>query len=94
LGTEVAGYMGIEFSGDAVLGLPLADKMTLCNMAVEMGAKTSYIQPTPDVLEYVRRRTGEEPEPVFTDPDFQISRRVPDVDRGDGTAGSMSVPGR
>lgn len=71
LGTEVAGYKGIEFSGDAVLGLPLADKMTLCNMAVEMGAKTSYIQPTPDVLEYVRRRTGEEPEPVFTDPDFR-----------------------
>ena len=71
LGTEIAGYKAIEYSGEAVLNLPLADKMTLCNMAVEMGAKTSYIQPTPDVLEYVRRRTGQEPRPVFTDPDFR-----------------------
>jgi 3-isopropylmalate dehydratase large subunit len=71
LGTEIAGYKAIEYSGEAVLNLPLADKMTLCNMAVEMGAKTSYIQPTPDVLEYVRARTGQEPRPVFTDPDFR-----------------------
>jgi 3-isopropylmalate dehydratase large subunit len=71
LGTEVAGYKGIEYSGEAVLRLPLADKMTLCNMAGEMGAKTSYIQPTPDVLDYVRARTAREPRPVFTDPDFK-----------------------
>lgn len=71
LGTEVAGYKGIEYAGQPVLNLPLADKMALCNMAVEMGAKTSYIQPTPDVLDYVRLRTGQEPKPVFTDPDYR-----------------------
>lgn len=70
-GTEVAGYKGIEYAGDAVLGLSMANKMALCNMAVEMGAKTSYIEPTPDVLDYVRERSGQEAQPVRTDPDYK-----------------------
>jgi 3-isopropylmalate/(R)-2-methylmalate dehydratase large subunit len=71
LGTEVAGYKGIEYAGDAALKLSLSDKMALCNMAVEMGAKTSYIEPTEDVLEYVRERSGGEPHPVTTDPGYR-----------------------
>lgn len=70
-GTEVAGYKGIEYAGEAVSGLSLANKMALCNMAVEMGAKTSYIEPTPDVLDYVRQRSGEEARPVQTDPGYE-----------------------
>ncbi|MEX0974505.1 MAG: 3-isopropylmalate dehydratase large subunit [Bacillota bacterium] len=70
-GTEVAGYKGIEYAGEAVSGLSLANKMALCNMAVEMGAKTSYIEPTPDVLDYVRQRSGEETRPVQTDPGYE-----------------------
>ncbi len=70
LGTEVASYKGIEYAGDAVLGLTLPNKMAMCNMAVEMGAKTSYIQPTSDVIEYARQRSGMDVRPVFTDPGF------------------------
>lgn len=75
LGTEVAGYKGIEFAGEGIRGLDLSGKMALCNMAVEMGAKTSYIEPTGDVLDYVRMRSGVDPEPVSTDPDYRYHAR-------------------
>lgn len=92
LGTEVAGYKGVEFAGDAIMGLTLAGKMALCNMAVEMGAKTSYIQPTADVLEYVRLRSGQECEPVFTDPGYLYQERYEIV--VDGMEPQVACPSR
>lgn len=70
-GTDFANYKAIEYAGTPVLGLSMSCKMALCNMAVEMAAKTSYIQPTQDVLDYVRSRTTEPVEPVFTDASFE-----------------------
>lgn len=39
LGMDGATYQAIEFIGDAMPGLEMADRLTLCNMAVETGAK-------------------------------------------------------
>lgn len=75
LGSEVASYKAIEFAGDAVRSLDLAGKMALCNMAVEMGAKTSYVEPGQDVLDYVRSRSGDDVTPVYTDPGYEYSAR-------------------
>ncbi len=38
-----ANYMSIEFYGDYLEKCSLADKMTICNMVVEMGAKCGFI---------------------------------------------------
>ena len=38
-------YKAVDFTGTYVEELGLAERMVLCNMAVEMGAKTAYIQP-------------------------------------------------
>ena len=46
-------YKAIDFTGSYVETLDVAGRMTICNMAVEMGAKTAYMQPNRDVLEYV-----------------------------------------
>lgn len=64
-------YKAIEFTGDYVEQLDVAGRMVLCNMAVEMGAKTAYIQPNQAVLEYVRSRTSYPFEVVYTDEDFE-----------------------
>ncbi|MBN1166507.1 MAG: 3-isopropylmalate dehydratase large subunit [Methanospirillaceae archaeon] len=40
LGMDGATYRAIEFIGDAMPKLDMADRLTLCNMAVETGAKT------------------------------------------------------
>ena len=40
-------------------------------MAVEMGAKTAYMQPNKDVLDYVEKRAVRPYEVQYTDPDFE-----------------------
>ena len=71
LKADAAVYKAVEFSGDYVEDLGVADRMTICNMAVEMGAKTAYMKPNQAVLDYVAGRKVEPFEIPETDPDFQ-----------------------
>jgi len=41
-GARLATYKAIEFSGAGAQNLDLASRMTLCNMGVELGAKTAF----------------------------------------------------
>ena len=43
-------YKAIEFTGPYVEQLDVAGRMVLCNMAVEMGAKTAYMEPNQAVF--------------------------------------------
>ena len=70
LKADGAVYKAIEFTGDYVDGLNVAGRMVLCNMTVEMGAKTAYIQPNQAVLDYVSARAVRSFEVQTTDPDF------------------------
>ncbi len=67
---DAAVYKAIEFTGSLIENLSVAERMTICNMTVEMGAKTSYIQPNEEVLKYVRERYGDDFTVYQTDPDF------------------------
>lgn len=64
-------YKAIDFTGNYVDALNVAGRMTICNMTVEMGAKTAYMQPNQAVLDYVNRRAVRPYEVHFIDPDFQ-----------------------
>jgi 3-isopropylmalate/(R)-2-methylmalate dehydratase large subunit len=66
-------YKAIDFTGSYVENLNVAGRMTICNMAVEMGAKTAYMQPNRDVLDYVSQRAVRPYEVVFTDPGYQYA---------------------
>ncbi|MCH7696581.1 MAG: 3-isopropylmalate dehydratase large subunit [Proteobacteria bacterium] len=56
------GYV-IEFSGDAISDLSMESRMTLCNMAIEAGARTGMIAVDDKTINYVKGRpfapTGE-----------------------------------
>jgi 3-isopropylmalate/(R)-2-methylmalate dehydratase large subunit len=52
---ERTDYRVVEFAGGAIAGLPMAERMTLCNMTAEMGAKTGIIAPDATTGEYLRR---------------------------------------
>jgi len=53
LGTDIALYKEIDFDGEAVKEMSLDERLFLCNMSVEMGAKATYIRPDEKVMEYL-----------------------------------------
>ena len=63
-------YKAIDFTGSYVESLNVAGRMVICNMAVEMGVKTAYMQPNQDVLDYVSKRAVRPYEVQDTDPGF------------------------
>ena len=74
LGTDGAVYKGVEFTGETVKNMSIAERMVLCNMTVEMGAKTSYIKPDETTFRYVKERTGKDFKVEYTDEDYQYSK--------------------
>lgn len=64
-------YKAIDFTGSYVDQLNVAGRMVICNMAVEMGAKTAYMQPNQAVLDYVDARAAGPWEAETTDPGYQ-----------------------
>jgi 3-isopropylmalate/(R)-2-methylmalate dehydratase large subunit len=50
IGSSGADYMSIEYHGDGVKTLSISDRMVLCNLASEMGAKNAVF-PADEVLE-------------------------------------------
>lgn len=63
-------YKAIDFTGSYVEQLDVAGRMVLCNMAVEMGAKTAYMQPNDLVLEYAGKRAVRPFVVEYTDADY------------------------
>lgn len=54
LGQTAVNYRAVEFAGEAVAALPMAERMTLCNMTTELGAKAGLIAPDATTLRYLR----------------------------------------
>ena len=63
-------YKAIDFTGSYVEQLGVAGRMVICNMAVEMGAKTAYMQPNQAVVDYVAKRAVWPFEVETTDPGY------------------------
>jgi len=51
-----ASYKAMEFSGEAIETLPMADRFSMCNMAIEGGGKNGIIVPDRITEEYVKGR--------------------------------------
>jgi 3-isopropylmalate/(R)-2-methylmalate dehydratase large subunit len=56
IGVDGARYMAMEFTGEAIQALPMADRFSMANMAVEAGAKNGIIVPDATTLDYVKDR--------------------------------------
>jgi 3-isopropylmalate/(R)-2-methylmalate dehydratase large subunit len=70
LGADYGVYKAIEFTGGLLETLGVSERMTLCNMTTEMGAKTSYIQPDEITRSYLKNRVKQNYEIVASDPDY------------------------
>lgn len=64
IGANGSNYQVMEFCGDGAKTLSVNDRMVLCNLAVEAGAKTAVFEADEIALEYLKAR-GREPKAVF-----------------------------
>jgi len=53
IGVDGATYKAMEFTGDTIKGLPMADRFTMCNMAIEAGGKNGIIEPDKITTSYL-----------------------------------------
>lgn len=56
VGSDGATYKAVEFAGETIRSMNMAGRMTLCNMAVEMGAKTGMVAPDEATISYLGHR--------------------------------------
>ena len=82
IGVDGALYKAIEFAGSAIEGLSMDERLTICNMAVEAGAKAGLI-PVDDVARAYLDGRVERPYTVHaSDPDAEYSQVI-EIDAAD-----------
>jgi len=89
IGARGAVYESIEFSGEVVQNLSVEARFTICNMAVEMGAKAGLIQGDEKTKKWLGEHSRKKFRFVKPDKDaqykkvleYEVSRLVPQVAR-------------
>jgi 3-isopropylmalate/(R)-2-methylmalate dehydratase large subunit len=69
IGVDGALYRAMEFEGETIRSLPIHGRLTICNMAIEAGAKSGIIVPDSITEDYVRERARREYKFYQSDPD-------------------------
>ncbi|MBI5124230.1 MAG: 3-isopropylmalate dehydratase large subunit [Candidatus Omnitrophica bacterium] len=67
IGANGATYKSVEFSGEAISALSVDGRLTISNMAVEMGAKAGIMEADNKVLKWVEGRSKRPAKPVSAD---------------------------
>ncbi len=74
IGVEGANYKTLEFAGETIERLPMEDRFTMANMAVEGGAKNGIMAPDEVTRAYVEGRAVRDPVFVESDPGAEYDR--------------------
>ena len=61
IGVDGALYKTLEMGGDTIKNMPMDGRFTICNMAIEAGAKNGIIEPDDITREYLKGRSLREP---------------------------------
>jgi 3-isopropylmalate/(R)-2-methylmalate dehydratase large subunit len=69
IGVDGALYRSMEFTGETIDTLPMSDRLAMCNMAIEAGAKNGIIAPDEITEQYVKGRASREYTFYSSDPD-------------------------
>lgn len=79
IGANGANYKAMEFAGEGLSSLSMSDRISICNLCVEAGAKTALMEVDDIAMSYLKEH-GREPKALFTsDEDAQFAA-VYDID--------------
>ncbi len=56
LGVNGATYRACEFGGETIASMDIPARMTMCNMAIEMGGKTGIVEPDKETAAFLEQR--------------------------------------
>lgn len=76
IGVDGARYQALEFAGEGVASLSMADRFTIANMAIEAGGKNGIFPVDEKTLAYIEGRVTKEYEVVTSDADAKYAREV------------------
>ena len=77
IGVDGARYQSLEFCGDGISELSMADRFTICNMAIEAGAKNGIFPVDATTEAYLKERvTDRSWEAVTADADAVYAREI------------------
>ena len=76
IGVDGALYEVMEFAGEVVAGLPMEERLTMANMAIEAGAKAGIFPCDAVTEEYLRGRAQRDYTPTASDPDARYARHL------------------
>ena len=74
IGVDGALYRVMEFTGSAIANLPMDDRFTMCNMAIEAGAKNGIISPDKYTEEYIKGRVTKKYKNYQSDSDCKYAK--------------------
>jgi 3-isopropylmalate/(R)-2-methylmalate dehydratase large subunit len=78
LGADGCGYKSAEFYGDAMPDMSISERMTIANLAMEMGSKCVFVPPDARTAQYLEGRLQDfsQYEPVYADADASYEQEV------------------
>lgn len=79
IGANGANYMAMEFGGEGLRTLSMSDRIAICNLCVEAGAKTALMEVDEVTLEYLEAH-GRKPRHTFKSDEDACFSRVYDID--------------
>lgn len=79
IGANGANYMAMEFGGEGLKTLSMSDRIAICNLCVEAGAKTALMEVDEVTIEYLKAH-GREPKYTFKSDEDACFSKVYDID--------------
>ncbi|WP_236795410.1 aconitase/3-isopropylmalate dehydratase large subunit family protein [Amycolatopsis sp. GM8] len=76
LGADGATYCSVEFGGSFTEAMSVSERMTFCNLAMEMGAKNAFVAPDQTTVDYLDAAGARDYEVMLPDPDAEYQRTV------------------
>ena len=76
IGVDGALYQSLEFAGEGVAALEMDDRFTICNMAIEAGAKNGIFPVDEKTLDYLKGRVNREFTAFEADSDAQYTQEL------------------